>query len=437
MNNSSSPLAYYTVICVLVITACAVTMTLQHTTKKEPYVEIIQASKGTVYTSQFKEDNLNKRFNPEQSSCLEFVENKLGWRTLFDDDQAPDRLRAITGLQRAKMLVAGSAKDTLSPYVDVCVIPEVMAKEYNLNNDCMLRTAEKTTQLQKSTAAMDPPGCMVDLNANNSNGRGINEMQFKELLLDLSKGMNYGDEMRMAKLRKDIVEKEETVGLRDGQINDRNTTIDMKGKDFDNTVEEHKRTTGLIHSFAYVNSLRRWVQPVSDYEIGTFGETRIKSASNMTITFWIYLHRLVPYHRNILHVTNKVAYGQYQRRDNATELSYRRPAIYLLGNTNHMHITRDTKSKPDQSYNLSIPHGQIAMVGLVWNGRTLTMYVDNNRVESYVYSDDPLPPDQDSKVFFSNRFTYNRDIYIRDLKFYDTALSRDMFLRHYNTEIKY
>lgn len=383
------------------------------------------------------DENLATTVNPNTSSCLYYVTQRRGWRNVIPEGDT-DMLQTIMSMQHARGLVAGSSPETPRPCMDACVIPKEALLSYNIDDTCKLKTIDKEVQLEKTRESMVQQGCMIDFSGQlgKTKKNEMTEAEFQDFLKVAFQGMNYADDLRKKKLRESISELSSTISLKEGKIGENDTSIANIDTALKKASEDELKARGVIPAYAHPDSQGRWFAPQPDLELGTWQEMRIKSASNMTFTFMILISVTDwRQYKNIIHVTQKKAYGPYQKRFNQQEDSYRRPAVFIKPGAPGLHITRDTYRRGNHWFNVDHVNG-VCMVGLVWNSRTLTVYIGDNRTESFAYDDECIPPDADAKVFLCNRFTPPGGYVVKNLKFYDTALSRDMFLKHYKEEYK-
>jgi len=380
------------------------------------------------------DDNFTKSVDPNKTSCMYYVTERRGWKTLSDEDDGTTT-QTMMSMQHARGLVPGNSPETPRPCFDACVIPKEALKSYNIDENCKLTTIDKELQLDKTKESMVLQGCMIDFSGQlgKTKKNEMTESEFKEFLKVAAEGMNYADELRKKKLRDEITSLTSTISIKDGKIGENDTSIARIDTAIKKASQDELKARGVIPAYTNPDSHGKWFIPVPDLELGTWEQMQIRSAGNMTFTFMLYIVYPNRSFRNIIHVTQKKAYGPYQARYNFQEDFYRRPAVFITPHSNSLHITRDTYRRGNHWFNVNHVNG-ICMVGIVWNSRTMTVYINDNRVESFAYDDECIPPDGDAKVFLCNRFLPWGGFFIQNLKFYDTALSRDMFLQHYRKE---
>jgi hypothetical protein len=411
------------ILLVLVIVVCCITIMFQTNVDKENFL----SQSGLAGT-----DNLDTSIDPSKSSCMYYVKNKRGWGDLFgDDEDGRKRQYAISGMQSLRTMYTGLTKDTPIPFMDACVVPTELKASYNIDDMCKMQTKGGETQLTRTTANMIPDGCVVDF----SNG-SMTKDGFSGFLMNAYQALNYHNEMTIKNLRESVQQQQtkiedlgNVIASKDASIGELNGTLSLKDL-------EVRQRSGETPSFMYKESYGNWIEPIPNNQIATMRTLGISSPSDMSITFWLDIKKTHWDFRNIFHVTTKYRDGPLERAYDSEEDMQRRPSVFILPNTYGIHICHDT-NKPQSDKNTYFNVDNISgqnMIGLVWSGRTLTVYVNDNRVETYVYQYDLLTPDPAASLFFCSRFYSHGDFMVKNLSFYNTALSKEMYMRKFQQE---
>lgn len=427
------------VVCCMVIIIVILLLLTQRTvvygTKgiKEHYTYALSSQ-----SSYAGEDNLSKRLDPSNSSCLYYITKARGWKQLFgNDDLGKKRKFAIASMQSARGLIPGGSSDAPITFFDACVIPKDQLDTYNVNENCEMRTTTGNIQLKKTPSVMIPEGCMFDFSGNlqtspsdTTRGGVMTQDSFGDALLKAYDGMNVEDERVINDLKATITSQQNTIQTKDTALQEKAQTINSMSQQVSTLQSSVKVAQGELPSFIYTPSVDAWVGPVSDRYIATFRQLGVASSSDMSITFWIDIQTIYPTYRNILQITNKALWGPYQLAYDKNEDLNRKPAIFIAPNAKTLHICHDTVSSLNNAFNVENIDGK-CMVGIIWSGQTVNVYINNNRVHTYVYNSDLVTADGNAFLFFASRFWYGEGYLIKHLSFYDTALSRERYLSKY------
>jgi hypothetical protein len=391
------------------------------------------------YQSQYAgSDGLSTGIDPSKQSCLWYVTEKRGWQDLFrDDEDGKKRRYAIAGMQSARGLMAGGSDSTPVTLFDGCVIPKELLASYNVNENCVMTTAKGDYQMQKTLPIMVPEGCMFDFSGSLREGDGIstvyNKDDFSRVLLRSYEGMNYTNLRMIDDLQGSVREKDRTIEGRDGTIREKNTAIETINKQLADVQNTLAIAEGEKPSYVYEQSAKAWTQTVNDQEVATFRQLGVASASSMSVTFWLRIDNITSNWRNIFHVTVKRYFGPDELAYDPEEDFYRKPAVFIIPNSKALHICHDTMTATNNPFNVfDIP--DMCFVGLVWNGRTLNVYINSDRVETFAYTADLKIADPSAILYISDRFYFGNGFSIRHLSFYNTALSREKILKKYSVE---
>lgn len=407
---------------------------MSDTTVKEHYTYALTSQSPYAGVS-----NLSNNFDPSNSSCLYYVTKARNWNQLFgNDDMGKKRKFAIAGMQSARGLVPGGSADTPITFFDACVIPQDQLDAYNVSDKCELQTPKGNVQLKKTPAVMVPGGCMfdfsgnLDLSGNGANGGGImNQDSFGDALIKAYDGMNAANDQIIENLKSTINAQQQTIESRDVALKEKDQSISAISQQVTDLQGSLKVAQGDTPSFIYAPSSANWVGPEQDRYIATFRQLGIASSSDMSVTFWIDIITIFPTYRNIFQVTTKTLFGPYQLPYDVNEDFNRKPSVYITPQSKTLHICHDTTISVNNPFNVDNIEGK-CMIGLIWSGRTLNVYVNSDRVYTNVYNGDLVTADGNAFLFFASRFYYGEGYTIKHLSFYNTALSRERYLSKYS-----
>jgi hypothetical protein len=161
-----------------------------------------------------------------------------------------------------------------------------------------------------------------------------------------------------------------------------------------------------------------WMYPYSGSQT-PYSQLGISDTRTKSITFWIYFTHYHWSWRNIFHITNSA-----QR--NCCSPGDRVPSVWLWPGTGRLHICHDTMASVNENFN---PEGIVAgvpsFVALIWNERTLTVYIDNRNVGSYTYTGDLVEPSSSAVLLTPDPWHDAYCFQIKDLKFWNKPLEVD------------
>lgn len=415
----------------IIIISCVVSIL---TLPKEHYTETALEYQSPYAGSK----NLDTDIDPSQSSCFHYVTTMRGWGDLFNDDEdGTKRLYAIAGMQSLRANFIGGGKDTPVTYMDGCVVPSQSLDAYNIDGDCKMKTVNSgTISFDKTLPTMVPDGCMVDFSGKLKDQPAMTKDQFSNMLLRAYEGMNYESDKTISTLKTDVQTKEGKIAELDEILEDKNDHIDGLNGQISMKDLEIKMLSGEAPSFTYNASYGRWIRPQANKEIATLRRLDISSTSSMSITFWIDIERHIWDWRNVFHVTTKYRDGILEKKYDPQEDMHRRPAVFIIPRTNGLHICHDS-DKPGNDKNTPFDVHKIprrSMIGLIWSGRTLTVYVNDTRTETFVYKHELLKVEPASSLFCCTRFYSHGGFKIRNLSFYKVPLTREMYIQKYQQE---
>jgi len=423
-------------VCVLLAVIVHTYMLISQTSAtKEPYMESVR----TLNTPSTVID-----IDPQKTTCLNYVQTQKNWTTMFGkDEDGLKRQYAITGFKVAQGDARNERGNIMQPFFDACVIPTSLLKQYNIDENCKFTSQEGDITLQKTITNMTPKGCMIDFSGKIGGNRSpIHEKEFKDMLMKFFNYMNTEDEKVISTLKTEETEKQNRVVEQDQQIGKQDTKIKDMNKELITKSDEIFLALGEKPSYTHDESAVSWYTPKHNHKIGLFRNLGINSATKMSITFWIdynvtnLLKRQDPI-RNILHISKKPSGNIIKNLLLNFENMYRRPAIYVYPNSFKLYVTQDTTRMSGEGHLFPFVWKK-SMVGLVWSGTTLTMYV-NGRSTVVQYRGIPVTAEPDADVYLCDRFNDNRifksmGYKLRFLTFYNTALTKQMITHKYTQE---
>jgi uncharacterized coiled-coil protein SlyX len=379
------------------------------------------------------DDNLHTDIT--KTPCSYYVTEKRKWLTSQEDDEYAIKLKyALAPMVAARGMVPGS--DVMT-YFDGCVIPDSVRKSYNIDDECVIRRSDgKEYKLDKTSPITHPQGCLIDFSGNigdTRKGKSMSEEEFNKFLEFAYDGMNSMDEALITNLKTDISKRDKTITEKNNIINAKETEITALQEKQTELQRTINRLTGLEPSFTYVSS-QSWVPPFHNYYIAKYEQLGIDSPSEMSITFWITIYEHRKNTRNILQIYAPDG-NSWNSGYNPMEDSDRKPAIFLGPNSTTLYVVHDTLEKKNENLEIKNVDG-ICMVGIVWNNRDLTVYINQDRIETYNYSSELIKPNKDALVFCCTRFWETGGVNIRYLNFYNTSLTRERYLSKYNEEYR-
>lgn len=404
---------------------------------KETYISSMESPRTA--TSQ----DVTVDIDPVKSTCLNYVQTQKKWGTLFGKDEAGlKRQYAISGFKVAQGDSRNEHGSFMQPFYDACVIPENLLKQYNIDNECKFTSEQGDVSLQKTIPSMTPQGCMIDFSGKlGKQGSAMNEKQFDDMLLKFFGYMNTEDEKQIQTLKSEEKTKLDHVAGQDQHMEKQDKQISELNKQLIATSDKIFLALGEKPSYTHDESAVSWFTPRHNTKIAKFRDLGIDSATKMSITFWIdynvtnLLKRNDPI-RNILHIskrpTSTVKNILFDLEDR-----YRRPAIYTYPNSYKLYVAQDTDKMSGEG-NLFHFVWKKSMVGLVWSGKTLTMYI-NGRSQVVRYWGVPVTAEPDADVYLCDRFNDTRffkimGYKIRFLTFYNTALTKQVMSYKYTQE---
>ena len=172
-------------------------------------------------------------------------------------------------------------------------------------------------------------------------------------------------------------------------------------------------------SWVYTPSLNKWYTPYINTLVGKWDITKVKSSSNMTVSFWININNMNSDYTNIFHITNN--------NENMGTSGSRVPGMWLWPNSTKFMISNDIQQQ-NNAY-LSTPEVKLntpTFITITWNNRTVTYY--NNGVAQATQSwNSPFILADSTANFYLRDIWYTNNVNnfeIKNFSFYDYALSQ-------------
>lgn len=415
----------------LIILGMCVLFASAHT-EAEHYVTAIEHQ--SPYSGS---DNNDRTLDPAKASCLYYVTQKRGWNKLFEEDaDGRKRQYAISAMQSARGLMPESG--TFEPYTvfDACVIPKEVLTTYSIDKQCKMKTTKGDVQFDKTLHVMIPEGCFIDFSGKlgSQSKDEMTQDQFGDMLLRMYEGMNYADDKLIKELKSSVEDKDREIRIREEKMNAKEEAVKVANMQLDAAKKALSIATGELPSFIWDQSWREWVVATKNNYVGTWRQTGITAASNMSITFWINITETRSYYRNIIHVTRKVDFGPDELPYDPNEDWNRKPAIFITPGINALHVCHDTTTQGNNAFNVDGMTTGKYMVGLIWSGRTITVYINDDIVSTKTMDGEFLNADPSAFVFVCDRFYDVGGFTLRNMAFYNTALSRDLYLQKFKME---
>lgn len=174
-----------------------------------------------------------------------------------------------------------------------------------------------------------------------------------------------------------------------------------------------------------------WTTPSKNEYVQRYGNLNI-SQGRMTYSFWLDVRKMVPYWRNIFHVStsDKIEYKPskpsqlpYDREQDFTRM----PAVFIQPNRVGIHICHDTLLSNNNAFDVFFSNP--SHITLVWNAEgtapSCTVYVNGQaRSDAFYKYNSPLQtPQEDHFLYICDRFYGDNDFAIKDFKVFNYALA--------------
>ena len=468
-NKMAKIFFFHNMMLIIIILVCVLIMSIKP-------IEKLELEYGRVPVKQ-EDDSL---FDENQTSCLNYVLNKKGWGSMFgNDEEGRKRKNVIAGFQAAQGKPISERNEVEIANFDACVIPEHALTAYNVDPEtCTFKGDNITMTFPKTITSMTPKGCMIDFSGTitDGNGEGVDKEQLDTILMTFFEYMNKEDEKIITGLKTEDTKKMGEIQQRDEVIKNKDDSI----RQIDSNITRQRDlvfiASGEKPIWVYDKSARSWIYPQKGLEVAKFKDLGVQDPTKMSITFWIDINWPTDSIRNVFHILKKKDTSNMNAFQKAAysvtdpdEEMYRRPAVYILPQSSgasslgassktkklintaativdngfSLQVAVDTDRMRNEHHTFRNIIGK-CMIGLVWSGKTMTMYVNTNQkgTEINQYVGIPIKADPDASLFVADRFTFGGDtsrsyrnsFKIRNLTFYDASLTYEMYQTKYEQE---
>ena len=181
----------------------------------------------------------------------------------------------------------------------------------------------------------------------------------------------------------------------------------------------------------YEFSKEVWTIPSKNKYIQRYNNLGI-SQGRMTFSFWLDVRKIVPYWRNIFHVSTSDKIEYKPAGTTLENLPYdfsqdftRLPAIFIHPNKVGIHVCHDTLLSKNNAFDVFFSNP--SHITLVWNAEqtapSCTVYVNGQGKSFYKYNSPLQIPDGESFLYICDRFYGNNDFAIKDFQVFNYALT--------------
>lgn len=323
------------------------------------------------------------------------------------------------------------SSQSIASYYDGCMIMNEDLNIFNIDNQCNLKDDKTGIQLVKKNE-----GCFIDLSCN-----GKNREEFKYILDNLSSKLSLINQNKIDEQYNQIRTLNNNLNLTKRDLNSCNDTVDDLNNNVSNLQNRIRYVIGLVPTFyytvdkheIYANSMSSrdrvspitkdiWIMPQPTLKLLSYQELNLLSNKDvgypyMSITFWL----------NIFNSENNSGEKHILSLSGPTS---KRPQVFLKSRSSTLCVRYDAAEYIVDKLDT------FSMVGIIFNRNKITFFINNDRVVEYPFKGFSIP-EEESKLYLSeSKIGSYGNIGIKYLKFYDTALTLDMFLYHFDTELK-
>lgn len=323
------------------------------------------------------------------------------------------------------------SSQSIASYYDGCMIMNEDLNIFNIDNQCNLKDDKTDIQLLKKNE-----GCFIDLSCN-----GKSREEFKYILDNLSSKLSLINQNKIDEQYNQIRSLNNNLNVTKKDLNSCNNTVDDLNNNISNLQNRIRYVIGLVPTFyytvdkheIYANSMSSrdrvspttkdiWIVPQPGLKLISYQELNLLSNKDvgypyMSITFWL----------NIFNPEGNTGEKHILSLSGATS---KRPQVFLKSRSSTLCVRYDAAEYIVDKLDT------FSMVGIIFSKTKITFFINNDRFVEYPFKGFSIP-EEESKLYLSeSRIGSYGNIGIKYLKFYDTALTQDMFLYHFDTELK-
>jgi hypothetical protein len=158
----------------------------------------------------------------------------------------------------------------------------------------------------------------------------------------------------------------------------------------------------------------RWMTPSRGMStpgnlITSMHSINIPDNNSKTFSFWLHIHSLNSWWRNVFHVTDGIDIR-------------RRPALFIGPGTSYIHICHDTLSTVNNPFDIPVPYQQPVHIALTWHGRSCAVFLNGVYAGGTTYNND-LAPTSNFSLYIADRFYSEGGFTIKNFKIHKYAMT--------------